>query len=193
MRLNTIRKIKQQYELELSELKVGDEIWIFDIADEAVFKVVHISKKYVYFMRKYALPTDLRHPVNEKTTNKGGFRESDLYQWLNNEYRDSLTENIRKICGEIFLPKECQIFGEHIYSDEVEKGKQWDFFKKPKNRIRVYQDTLKPANWWEASAHVGNSTHFCIVYTDGSADSGYASYSFGLVPCFRILREDTVD
>ena len=193
MRLNTIRKIKQQYELELSELKVGDEIWIFDIADEAVFKVVHISKKYVYFMRKYALPTDLRHPVNEKTTNKGGFRESDLYQWLNNEYRDSLTENIRKICGEIFLPKECQIFGEHIYSDEVEKGKQWDFFKKPKNRIRVYQDTLKPANWWEASAYVSNSTHFCIVYTDGSADSGYASYSFGLVPCFRILREDTVD
>lgn len=193
MRLNTIRKIKQQYELELSELKVGDEIRIFDIADEAVFKVVHISKKYVYFMRKYVLPTDLRYPMNEKTTNKGGFRESDLYQWLNNEYRDSLTENIRKICGEIFLPKECQIFGEHIYSDEVEKGKQWDFFKKPKNRIRVYQDTLKPAYWWQASAYVSTSAGFCYVSTDGSANGSGASNSFGLVPCFRILREDTAD
>lgn len=37
-------------------------------------------------------------------------------------------------------------------------------------------------NWWERSPNSGNSTNFCLVNSDGTANNNNASNSNGLAP-----------
>ena len=45
-------------------------------------------------------------------------------------------------------------------------------------------------NWWERSPNSGNSSNFCYVYIDGSANNGNASNSNGLAPFGSISRAE---
>lgn len=158
-------------------LKVGDMYLTKDSEGEALFEIADIRKKKIILCRKYLL--------NDRPMN-------GLMEYLNGEYYNSLEGELKEAIVErkgqkIFLPREVEVFGDYIYSEDTEKGKQWELFKNVKKRIKChYKDDERSDCWWLSSPYVSVATAFCLVNTSGAAGSYYASNSFGVAPCFLI-------
>ena len=171
-------------EFNTNIINVGDELVTEDYDGKAIFQVAEIRKNYIYMIRKFLLEDD--KPMRTETF--------DLMEWLNDKYLSTLPQELRdwivsRKGNHIFLPKEVEVFGEPRWSSEDEKGKQWELFKKSKQRIRLRGG--KEGNacfWWECSPCVSSSADFCGVNTSGDANLGNASAAFGVAPCFRIPR-----
>ena len=179
----TLDEFKAQ--VKASTLKVGDRLITEDIDGRAIFEVAEIRKKYIYMVRRYCLPDDY-----DQT-------HDDLMDFLNNDYLDTLPQELKDIMGKrkgsrIFVPWFKEVFGEREdcgWADQS-KGKQWKLFKKGYGRIRLNASKRGCSRWyWLASPHISHSTAFCIVNTSGAPGYDYASYSIGVLPCFRINRK----
>ena len=163
---------------------VGDELVTEDTDGKAIFQVADVRKKSIIMVRKFCLADDKRMKTDS----------FDLMSWLQSDYLITLPEDLRKHIKRreglsIFLPREVEVFGDYIYSNDIEKGKQWAIFKKTKQRIRLRSDKEGSAcAWWESSPGVSDSTAFCVVSSDGSANYSGASGAFGVLPCFKIER-----
>ena len=168
--------------LNSNSLKTGDTLETTDIDGECVFQVAHITKKYVYFIRKYVLDDERSHP--------GPSRWLDNYaKSLPTELQDIL---VKKNNHKVFLPSEANVFGSVIYgkgkNDKDYTGKQWEIFKTRSGRRRFFSSG-ETALWWLSSPYVGSTTTFCSVGTSGAPNYYYASYANGILPGFRILRK----
>lgn len=164
---------------KLGVLEVGYELVTEDIDGVAVFEVADIRKKKIILCRKYLLKDE-----------RAMGTEGELLTWLDNEYYESLPTDLKELMkarkdSMVFLPKEVEVFGEHVYSSEEEKGRQWEIFKRVKKRISAFSAEDEHSRWyWLASPYVSSSAAFCIVGTTGAADSNGASGSGGVLPCF---------
>lgn len=171
-------------EFNTNIINVGDELVTEDYDGKAIFQVAEIRKNHIYLIRKFLLEDD-------KPMKTDSF---DLMEWLNDTYLRSLPQELRdwivsRKDNHIFLPKEIEVFGDYRWSSEGEKGKQWELFKKTKQRIRLRGDKEGYAcSWWECSPYVSGSTYFCFVATSGAANANDASFAYGVAPCFRIPR-----
>lgn len=180
---HTLEEFKAQ--LKASTLKVGDKLITEDIDGKAVFEVAEIRKKYIYMVRQHCLPDDYDQTHH------------DLDDFLNNEYLDTLPQELKNIMGKrkgskIFVPLFNEVFGDVKDCDwaDKSKGKQWKMFKTTKGKIRLNGNKYGYAKWyWLASPTVSNTTNFCIVNTSGAPSHNGASNSDGVLPCFRINRE----
>ena len=179
----TIEEFKVQ--AKASTLKVGDRLITEDIVGKAVFEVAEIRKKYIYMVRRYCLPDDY-----DQT-------HDDLMDFLNNEYLDTLPQDLKNIMGKrkgsrIFVPWFKEVFGEREdcgWADQS-KGKQWKLFKKGYGRIRLNASKRVCSSWyWFASPNVSDSNGFCYVNTSGAPYASGASTSFGVLPCFKVNRK----
>ena len=172
-------------QIKASTLKVGDKLVTEDIAGKAVFEVAEIRKKNIYMVRRYCLPYEY-----DQT-------HDDLMDFLNNEYLDTLPQDLKNIMGKragsrIFVPWFNEVFGEREDCDwaDKSKGKQWGLFRKGYGRIRLDGDKHGCSRWyWLASPYIGYSTHFCDVAASGAPRHGNAGSSNGVLPCFKINRE----
>lgn len=164
---------------KLGVLEVGYELVTEDIDGVAVFEVADIRKKKIILCRKYLLKDE-----------RAMGTEGELLTWLDNEYYESLPTDLKELMkarkdSMVFLPKEVEVFGEHAYSSEEEKGRQWEIFKRVKKRIRAFSAEDERSRWyWLASPYVSNSTDFCNVTAAGAANGNNASNSYGVLPCF---------
>lgn len=179
----TLDEFKAQ--AKASTLKVGDRLVAEDIAGKAIFEVAEIRKKNIYMVRRYCLP------------DKYDQTHDDLMDFLNNEYLDTLPQDLKSIMGKregsrIFVPRFNEVFGERedcSWADKS-KGKQWSLFRKGYGRIRLDGDKHGCSRWyWLASPYISNTASFCSVTTSGAPRYGNASTSFGVLPCFKINRE----
>lgn len=179
----TLEEFKAQ--AKASTLKVGDRLITEDIDGKAIFEVAEIRKKYIYMVRRYCLPDDY-----DQT-------HDDLMDFLNNDYLDTLPQELKDIMekrkgSRIFVPWFKEVFGEREdcgWADQS-KGKQWKLFKKGYGRIRLNASKRGCSRWyWLASPNVSDSANFCLVSTSGVPNYGNASYSHGVLPCFKINRE----
>lgn len=130
--------------------------------------------------------------MNEKCTNKGGWRECDLRKWLNTAYSNALPrvyENIFK-CFTVYeglvdrfsLRSEVELFGNRIHGSG-NTGRQIEWYKQTRNRIKLIGDDNGNARWyWQRSSYSGNSNGFCIVYNDGTANANDACDIIGVAP-----------
>ena len=191
--------------LETSLLDIGDELTTMIGGTQYTYQIGAIDlyeSHEVIFVPKTCIGTRQHHTSD---TNAGGWAQSDIRTYLNGTFKDGLEDDIRNNLKEIefkssaggqstsittttdkiWLPREYEIFGATTYAanTEAQYCRQYPIFATQNQRIRTNNGVA--SYWWEASAHVSNSTRFCLVYTDGSATGGIASYSFGLVPCFR--------
>ena len=163
------------------ELKIGDYFLTKDLDGEALFEIADIRKKKVIFCRK--------HLLEEKR--EMGY-EGELLTWLEETYGESLPEEVQELMiprrgNSVFLPREVEVFGEHKYSEENEKGRQWELFKNVKKRIRCHsKNDERSSVWWLSSPNVSAAAGFCYVYASGAAGSDYASASYGVLPCFQL-------
>lgn len=90
---------------------------------------------------------------------------------------------------EIFLLAEYEVFGAHKYGSllEVDYLKQYAYYSAGNSKVKYKHDaTSTTAIWWGRSPRSSDTHSFCIVYTTGNASSGYANFSWGVSPCFKV-------
>lgn len=131
-------------------------------------------------------------------TNTGGWRDSDIRTWCNNDFFNDLPDDLKpafipfkwktgqgggsssgllETVDKIALPTEKMIFGSTSYSQEDEANlyNHWEWYQTASNRSKGW-------NWWEASPRSGSTANFCSVYYDGYTGNYSANNSSGVVP-----------
>ena len=183
-------------------LKVGDEISDNLLTGQKmVYVVADITEEEVKFVSKDLLPE--RVVWNESGRNTGGFKESDLCRYLNEDIWAILPEELKEVISEreclqivegkeerfklkLWLPSEFEVFGDG-WASEVEEGQQFELFKDPRNRVKFDQDGER-ANWWLLSVCAGFSSYACLVYYYGSASYYGCTGALRVPVCFSIKK-----
>lgn len=183
-------------------LKVGDEVSDNLLTGKKmVYAVADITEEEVKFVSKDLLPE--RVVWNESGRNTGGFKESDLCRYLNEDIWAILPEELKEVISEreclqivegkeerfmlkLWLPSEYEVFGEG-WASEVEEGQQFELFKDPRNRVKCSQEGER-AHWWLLSVCAGYSTYACIVSYYGLANNGSCTYALRVPVCFSIKK-----
>lgn len=125
-----------------------------------------------------ALPADLRNnlkPITLMVDNKGN--------------SSNVAANVTASVDYLPLPTEFNIQGARTYANQYEKDQQQQFSYYANGNSKVkknHQSTGSAVLVWCSSPYCSNYANFCIVYTDGSAYTSYAYYSFGLAPFCRV-------
>lgn len=144
-------------------------------------------------------------PMNRRGTNKGGWKASDLREYMNSdEFKGLFPEDMLAVispkktvqiingetveCEDIFwLPSEYEAFGKEIYGKYNGQDKQFPHYADRRNRI--INDQNGDYEWaWLASPSGVNATDFCHVYASGRANNNSASNSYGVAPGFVIRK-----
>lgn len=166
-------------------LKVGDEIAeTLKDGREVVFVVVDNGVIGLKNLLGY-------HRMNDDRTNKGGWLSCDMRRWLNTEVLALLPDELitvikpRKFGDEedrLWLFSEMEVFGDHDWTaNDPDRGFQFEYFKDRRNRVKTDQNGI--ADWWWVRSPSGSdSSHFCIVYSYGTASADAANYTYGV--CF---------
>ena len=125
-----------------------------------------------------ALPSDLRavmQPMTIYTDNTGGGSDNASYVTKTTDYLPLLAEY--------------EIFGTRSYANSAEKNyqAQYAYYSAGNSKVKYrHSATGSTAWWWERSPYYGDSSSFCSVNTNGSANYNTARYSFGVAPAFRV-------
>lgn len=142
------------------------------------------------------------HCMNNDATNDGGWRDSGMRQWLNEEFIELLPDELQKVIkprfisqrqgdrileseDKLWLLSEMEIFGICGHSNSDEDDTQFELFKDARNRVKTYVDGTS-AIWWERSPYYSGNSNFCYVSTYGRALTYGADFSFGVAPAFII-------
>lgn len=152
---------------EISEvLKNGEEV-IFVIMDNGVIGLKNCLRK--------------EHRMINDWTDKGGWEATEMRRYLNEEAFAVLPDELQAIIkprtlgrgkhtftDKLWLFSEAEIFGEQDWTKkEPDRGKQFEYFKDRRNRIKLNADG-DTTSWWLRSPYVSNSYNFCYV-----SDAGY--------------------
>lgn len=166
---------------------------------------------YLDTTTKYNSSYDTSHEcgyMNSSRTNDGGWQDCERRIWCNEVYKKCLPTYIQNMMKQVkkktsggsqskiitisndyaFLPSEIEIFGSTMYSFAGE-GKQYQYFKNATaNRYKKprHGSDYVSGYYWERSPFSSGSNSFCRVNLDGSAGTGDANDTFGVVPCLCI-------
>lgn len=184
--INNIPKL----EFDLSSLTVGDKITV-DLKDFGEFEatVQEVTDKSVLFIFDDYIT---ERPMNENSMNAGGYEESDLKKWIDNDLFDKFPVELKARLTDLTLPTVGQVFGwddewarEHFEPDGDE---QLPLMKLRKNRV-AYLNNEFEWGWLRNAMKKEYSTNFAAVYSNGHADYSHASFSYGVRPAFRLVKE----
>lgn len=184
-------------------LKSGDNIPVtLKNGEKVSFDIGKDESGKIYFVMHNCLKE--RKPMNGDRTNKGGWEESDMRRYLNEEAIELLPDELRGIIkptkivqvwdgkrreteDKLFLLSRTQVFGKHEnYEASEPNDSQIDIFKSQRGRVKGLGGCEIPACWWLRSPNFSYSGGFCIVYTDGTVYYYSADYSLGVAPAFCI-------
>ena len=143
--------------------------------------------------------------MNSSNSNAGGWTSCARRTWCNSVFLGALPQTIQDTIKQvdkktsagsrlstintdhdkIFLLSEIEIFGRTFYSFSGE-GTQYQYFTTASNRYKKprYNSNYVSGYWWERSPDSSNSSNFCSVNGDGSANYFGASSTLGVVPAF---------
>lgn len=133
-----------------------------------------------------------QRPMNNKNTNKGGYDESDLKDWIDVELFNKFPREFRKRISNLTLPTVGQMFGwdDEWDCDKFERDddEQLPLMKLRRNRV-AYYDNKKSCGWLRNAAKKNvSSTYFAYVYLHGNTAYANASGSRGVRPEFWLVR-----
>ena len=103
---------------------------------------------------------------------KNGIREVNKLTSAGNK-----SSTINTTADKLFLLSEVEIFGSTPYSAAGE-GTQYDYYKAGNSKVKKWNGSA--LNWWERSPDTSNSTDFCRVGSNGSANGYRASRAYGV-------------
>ena len=87
------------------------------------------------------------------------------------------SSTINTTADKLFLLSEIEIFGSTTFSKSGE-GSQYAYYSAGNSKVKNLSGSAN--TWWERSPSGSNSTYFCYVTSNGSANSSSASYSDGV-------------
>ena len=125
-----------------------------------------------------ALPSDLRavmKSVTKYSDNTGGSPDNASYVTSTTDY--------------LFLLAEFEYHGARSYANSAEKNfqLQYSYYKAGNSKVKYkHGETGTAAHHWCRSVYVGYTYYFCLVNTNGSANTSYAYYSWGAAPGFAV-------
>lgn len=144
--------------------------------------------------------------MNSSNTNAGGWKSSARRTWCNNTYYNAIASGFKALLKQFInksgtgggsssgtedttdwtaLPAEVEVFGNRSLSVSGE-GSQFKYYETSANRTKKEGNSGTNSSWWERSPRSGNSSYFCLVYGDGTADGYNANDTRGIAPFFCI-------
>lgn len=176
--------------IDLSNVKVGDKI-VVDLKDLGEFEATahEVTDGSILFIFDDYIT---ERPMNENNTNAGGYEESDLKKWIDNDLFNKFPVELKTRLTDLTLPTVGQVFGwddewdrEHFEPDGDE---QLSLMKLRKNRVAYLNNECEWGWLRNAIKKEYSSTGFASVIGYGLAGSNYASGSVGVRPAFRLVK-----
>lgn len=180
-------KIIRKEEVKTSEVQVGDQIAVsLSGIGDFTATAQEITDKGVLFLFDECVA---RRSMNEKWTNKGGFKKSDLRQWMDATLFDAFPDELKSRLVYVTLPTYGQLFGhDEWYKENIEpdKDEQLPLMKTRKNRVADYNGDY--AWYWlqNATKKSFSSGSFAGVAGTGDAVWSNAFNARGVRPVFFI-------
>lgn len=189
---------------------------MFEVGDTKKFRLAdgsYLTARIIGFNHDYARDGSLVHitfetvetldgdiPMNEKSTNEGGWDASYLRAKLNGNFFEKqlpadLKSAIKPVVkmtakssknevrvpsvDKLFVLSEQEVFGRKIYSCGYE-GKWYEWYKRENTPYGKCKQNGERDWRWERSPCSGNTNYFCCVSSNGGATYSNASYSRGV-------------
>ena len=134
----------------------------------------------------------VKRPMNESSTNNGGFEASNLNKWLHTEFVKALPYSIRARLADVTIPTVGEMFGWDDEWDrnhfEADNDKQLPLMKQRRNRVAYYNNECECGWLRNATKKEFSSAHFAIVSHSGYASGSYASNSLGVRPEIWLVK-----
>lgn len=176
--------------IEISNVEVGDKI-VVNLKDLGEFEVTahEVTDGSILFIFDDYIT---ERPMNENNTNAGGYEESDLKKWIDNDLFNKFPVELKARLTDLTLPTVGQVFGwddkwdrEHFESDGDE---QLPLMKLRKNRVAYLNNEFELGWLRNAVKKEYSSADFASVHAYGNADCNDASGSIGVRPAFRLVK-----
>lgn len=176
--------------IELSNVEVGDKI-VVNLKELGEFEATahEVTDESILFIFDDYIT---ERPMNENNTNAGGYEESDLKKWIENELFNKFPWELKTRLTDLTLPTVGQVFGwddewdrEHFESDGDE---QLPLMELRKNRVAYLNNELKWGWLRNAMKKEYSSAFFAYVNSFGDAFYDGASHSYGVRPAFRLVK-----
>lgn len=143
-----------------------------------------------------------RHCMNSNGTNKGGFHDSDMQGYLNDDVFALLPDELQSVIavhktvqkvegenveaeGRLFLMSMYEGSGSNDWAEYNETDKQFPYFENQINRI-AYDEDGDPVWYWTADPSAANTIRLCGFNTSGNSNSSKKSNDGGVAPLFVI-------
>lgn len=137
--------------------------------------------------------------MNDYATNKGGWKDSAMRKWLNEDVLPRLPKELQamvvprtirqKINGEevqtqdkLWLPSFTEMFGAKAAAERAPSDlgdEQFELFDSERSRVK---EVPGRGTWWYwlCSPGASDSAYFCLVDSNGDAGASYASRAYGV-------------
>lgn len=186
-------KVLRKQEIETTNIQVGDQI-VIPLAELGEFTATahKVTDEGIMFIFDEYVTC---RPMNNRSTNKGGFEKSDLKKWMDTVLLMAFPEELRdKIYG-LTLPTVGQIVGHEDEWDnknlEPDSDEQLPLMKECKNRIACFEDQLTWGWLRNATKEEFSSAGFAVVLHGGHSACGDASDSYGVRPEFWLVKQES--
>ncbi|MFR2999424.1 MAG: hypothetical protein ACLTNG_08100 [Enterocloster sp.] len=186
-------KALRKQKIETANIQVGDQM-VIPLAELGEFTATahKVTDESVMFIFDEYVTC---RPMNNCSTNKGGFEKSDLKKWMDTVLFMAFPEELRdKIYG-LTIPTVGQIVGHEDEWDnknlEPDSDEQLPLMKECKNRIACFEDQLTWGWLRNATKEGFSSAYFAYVGTLGHTVYDGASYSFGVRPEFWLVKQES--
>lgn len=202
-----LKTVQEKMNLAEIMLEVGSEFPLSleadadnenDVFEQLTAQVVHVTKEgRVMVVLKDCM--EKIHAMNDRATNAGGWKDSAMRKWLNEDVLHRLPKELKamivprtirqKINGEevqtqdkLWLPSFSEMFGADAAAAwaPCDLGdEQFELFDSERSRVK---EVPERGTWWYwlRSPYASNSTDFCLVHSDGGAISSAAVYAYGV-------------
>lgn len=179
--------VLRQYEVDMNNKKVmvGDKMIIsLNGFGEFVATAQQVIDDKIIFMFDECVAV---RQMNTEYTNNGGYAQSDLYEWINNELINAFPDDVKNKITSISIPTYGQIFGHDDWYEQMlttDDDNQFSLTQIRKNRIADYNNDYE--YYWLQNNTLERvaASYFAIVSGDGYATYSGASASSGVRPVF---------
>ena len=175
---------------DLKDAEVGDKTTIKLVGLGEFTVTVHkvTDDKVMLIFDDYVT----KRPMNESSTNNGGFEASDLNKWLHTEFIKALPYSIRARLTDVTIPTVGEMFGWDDEWDrnhfEADNDKQLPLMKQRRNRVAYYDNECEFGWLRNATKKEFSSAYFAFVLYDGYTGYYDASDSRGVRPEIWLVK-----
>ena len=149
-----------------------------------------------------SVPCITTHNMNSSNTTTGGWASTSMRSWLNSTMYNAISSDLKpyikkvkkKYCATttysnvstcddyLFLASHMEVFGQTSYGAEGTWYQYWSLHNNNDDRIKYLNNS---AQWWWLRS-VSSASDSGRVSGGGSANTNFASRSYGVPPCFCI-------